>query len=375
MTPLRFAVATAVGIALAAAALARGERAERPAPVFALLADDEGALDEVVMHYVPELEPAFAASYEDFLTSLAPDTRVVFVVRRGDRGKLDAFLDERWHGRSRVVEVAGPLGIWSKDRALVLREAGASIELLIPAHPRAGDGSRPGDWAIVPAMAAALGDVRTHELPIAFDAGDFAVSRDRVVFDVNSFARNRARGVRTPSDLGDRVRALFGRDAVMLGSEVGDVPRHHLSMYMALLGDVALVGDPRAGRAIVGDAYVPGEANVETKEPLRADFRPETLARFDRAASDLAAAGYRVVRVPTVPFDDKTYFAYTNGVYETRDGDRIARVPSFGVDALDVAARRVYESLGWRVIPIASRDVYPMHGTIGCLVNVLRRRH
>jgi hypothetical protein len=27
-----------------------------------------------------------------------------------------------------------------------------------------------------------------------------------------------------------------------------------------------------------------------------------------------------------------------------------------------------------RVIPIASRDVYPLRGTIGCLVNVLRRR-
>jgi hypothetical protein len=365
----------AMGLVLAGATLARGERTEAPAAAFALMPDDEGALDEVVMHYVPELEPTFAASYEDFLASLAPDTRVVFVVRRGDRGKLEAFLEKTWHGRARVVEIDGALGIWSKDRALVVRDAGEFVDLVIPARPRAGDGSRPGDWAIVPAMAAALGDVRTHEAPIAFDAGDFAVSDDRVVFDVNSFARNRARGVRTPSELGDRVRALFGRKAVMLGSAVGDVPRHHMSMYMALLGDVALVGDPRAGRAIVGDAYVPGETSPETKEPLRADFRPETLARFDRAASDLAAAGFRVVRIPTVPFDDKTYFAYTNGVYETRSGgDRIARVPSFGIDALDLAARRVYEALGWRVIPIASRDVYPMHGTIGCLVNVLRRR-
>lgn len=376
MTPLRFTVAIAMGLALAAAAiLVRPEHADTRAAAFRLMPDDEGAMSEIVMHYVPELEPAFAASYEDFLSSLAPDTRVVFVVRRGDRGKLEAFLEKRWHGRTRVVEIDGTLGIWSKDRALVVRDAGDSIDLLVPAHPRPGDGSRPGDWAIVPAMAAALGDVRTHELPIAFDAGDFAVSGDRVVFDVNSFARNRSRGVRTASDLGDRVRALFGRNAVMLGSEVGDVPRHHMSMYMALLGNVALVGDPRAGRAIVGEGYAPGETSPETKEPLRADFRPETIARFDRAASDLASAGFRVVRIPTVPFDDKTYFAYTNGVYETRGGDRIARVPSFGVEALDVAARRVYESLGWRVIPIASRDVYPMHGTIGCMVNVLRRSH
>jgi hypothetical protein len=377
MTPLRFAVAVAMGLALAAAIIARGARDREREDTIALMSDSEGALGEIVMHYVPELEPAFAASYRDFLSSLSPDTRVVFVVRRGDRNKLDAFLAGAWRGaRSRVVEIDGPLGIWSKDRALVVEPTreDAPIELLVPARPRPGDGSRPADWAIVPAMAAALGDASTRELPIAFDAGDFAVSSKRVVFDVNTFARNRLRGVRSPAEIQNRLRALFGRDAVMLGSEMGDVPMHHMSMYMALLDQgVALVGDPRAGRAMVGDAWEPGETSPETKLPLRADFRPQTLARFDRGAADLEAAGFRVVRIPTVPFDDKTYFAYTNGVYETRGGDRIARVPSFNLPALDDAARRVYESLGWRVVPIRSRDVYPLHGTIGCLVNVLRR--
>jgi hypothetical protein len=373
MRALRFAVAVAIGLVLAGFVIAHGARAKRPDAALRLMSDSEGALDEVVMHYVPELEPAFAASHRDFLTSLDPDVRVVFVVRRGDRTRLEAFLAANvWHGRSRVIEIDGPLGIWSKDRALVAdRDSEDPIELFIPARPRPGDGSRPGDWAIVPAMASAMGDVRTRELPIAFDAGDFAVSSTRVVFDVNAFARNRLRGAKTPSDLRDRVRALFGPRALMLGGEVGDVPPHHMSMYMALLDhDVALVGDPVAGRAIVGDDYAPGELGPETRQPLRADFRPATIARFDRAAADLEAAGLHVVRIPTVPFDDKTYFAYTNGVF----ADHVARIPSFGVRALDEAARRVYESIGWRVVPIASRDVYALHGTIGCLVNVLRRR-
>ncbi len=148
-----------------------------------------------------------------------------------------------------------------------------------------------------------------------------------------------------------------------------------MSMYMALLDhDTALVGDPRGGEAIVGEGWEPGEASPETHAALRADFSPPMIARFDRAATELEAAGFHVVRIPTVAFDDKTYFAYTNGVYETRDGRRIARVPSFDVPALDAAARNVYESLGWTVIPISSRHTYAQHGTIGCLVNVLRRR-
>ena len=275
----------------------------------------------------------------------------------------------------RVVEIQAKIGIWSKDRALVLSSRDDEpTTLLIPPRPRLGETSRPQDWDIVPSLAAAASDdFVTREIPIAFEAGDFAVAGSRVVFDVNLFARNRARGVRSSAELRERVRAMFG-DVVMLGNEVGDVPMHHMSMYMALLDDhTALVGDPRAGEKLVGSQYEPGELSPETRTPLHATFSDTVLARFDRAASDLAHAGFRVVRIPTVPFDDKTYFAYTNGVFETRGATRIARIPSFGVPELDRAAFAVYASLGWRVIPIASRATYAQHGTIGCLVNVLRR--
>jgi hypothetical protein len=275
-----------------------------------------------------------------------------------------------------VVEVATPLGIWSKDRALVLAPStGTRAELVIPPRTRAGEGSRPGDWDIVPAIAAAAPDAfEVRQLPIAFDGGDFAVTRSRMLFDVNLFTRNRGRGFRSPEELRDRVKALVGRDVLMLGAAPGDVPRHHMSMYMALLdGGIALVGDPEAGARLVGERYVPGERSPETNELLRADFTPETKARFERAAVDLAAAGFRVVRIPTVPFDDRTYFAYTNGVYETRAGRQVAWVPSFGVPAIDRAAHAVYERLGWSVIPVSVRALYRHHGTIGCVVNVVAR--
>jgi hypothetical protein len=364
----------------------RAESAPGPAPsatlTSAAVADDAGPLREVLMHYVPELEPSFHDTYRDFLLSLAPETRVLFVVRRQDRARLDAFLAALdgtggLSHRVRVVEIGRPLGIWSKDRALVLGSAGAGakIELVIPPRTRAGEGSRPADWDIVPAVAAALPDeLVVRQLPIAFDAGDFAITRSRVVFDVNLFARNRARGFRSPDELRERMKTLLARDVLMLGTEPGDVPRHHMSMYMALLdGNVALVGDPEAGTRLVGRDYVPGEKSPETGELLRADSSPATSARFERAAGDLAAAGFRVVRIPTIAFDDKTYFAYTNGIYETRAGRRTAWVPTFGVPAIDEAARAVYEGLGWNVIPVSVRSLYASHGTLGCVVNVLAR--
>ena len=104
------------------------------------------------------------------------------------------------------------------------------------------------------------------------------------------------------------------------------------------------------------------------------DGLPENdRAAIDRVARELSQVGFRVVRIPTVPFDDKTYFAYTNGVFETRGGRRIAWVPTFDLPVLDQAALAVYAELGWEARPVPSRSAYPYHGTIGCLVNVLAR--
>jgi hypothetical protein len=166
----------------------------------------------------------------------------------------------------------------------------------------------------------------------------------------------------------------FSRKIAFLGERDGDVPRHHLSMYMTPLGGgLVLVGDPRAGRALVGDGYRPGEESPDTGEPLVADFSEAVLARFDRAAKDIAGAGFQVERVPVVPFDDKTYVTYTNGVYETRAGRKIAYVPQYDVKNMDEIAVATYRRLGWETMPIRVRATYRFHGTIGCLCNVLRR--
>jgi hypothetical protein len=345
------------------------------------LPEDEGPLGEVLFHYVPSQEAVVADAYRDFLSAIDPRTRLVAVVPTGGSAALDAFLgriDASLAPRTRVVEVEAPITVWSKDRALVLAPRagvpGAKTTLVIPVPPDPKWKERTHDWATLAAVASAMSDrFLVREIPLAFDAGDFAVTRDRVIVDVNLFEKNQGRGLDTPAKLQAFVRQLFARDVVLLGERPGDVPRHHLSMYMTPLGDgVILVGDPRAAIPVVGRDFAPGEVSPDTAEPLRADFGDATLTRFDRAAADLAAAGYRIERVPVVPFDDKTYITYTNGVYETREG-RIAYVPQYGIAGLDALGRAAYERLGWTVRPVRVREAYPYHGTIGCLTNVLAR--
>jgi hypothetical protein len=384
------AAGIALGLVLALSVLVwRGRRVgeARIDPALApLLPEASGALASVVMHYVPKIESMVEPSYTDFLRAVSPDVRVVMVMASeptgSDRAKLDAMLRRidpsgSLAARTEIVQSEGPISTWSKDRALVTAAPadGRAAMLVEPSEPRKDWVERHNDWLTVPQIArASSGRFASRVAPFDFDAGDFIVDGGRLIVDTNLLDKNRRRGVADVADLARRLGLYFRMPVTVLGRDFGDTPRHHLAMYMTTLDPgVVLVGDPAAARAILGDAWLPGAQSGDTDDPLAADFTSETIARFDRAADELRRAGYRVERIVNVPFDDKTYVSYTNGVFEVRGGRRIAYMPVYGFDVIDAAARSTYERLGWEVRSIRVRSVYPHHGTIGCLVNVLSR--
>ena len=408
VSPVAAVLGVVLGVVIALLVIRFLPRARGEEPIGDVLPEDKGTLDLVLFQYVPRLEPLVEGAYRAFLGTLDPKTQLVAVIPEGgDAGedgtspappgrgphegagdRLAAFLKRidptgSLAARTRVVAARGPISVWSKDRALVLappRDGPQRTTLLIPVKPDPKWVERANDWATLAALAAQMPDhFYVKDLSIAFDAGDFAVTGDTVIIDANLYVKNRPHGVESAEKMKELAGKILGKKILMLGAADGDVPRHHLSMYMTPIGDgTVLVGDPSAALPIVGD-YTPGELSPDTGEPLKADFSDATIARFERAAKDLAAAGFRVLRIPTVAFDDKTYFAYTNGVYETRGGKKVAWVPQYaGVDdpkieALDALGRKAYEDLGWEVRPVPVRPAYPYHGTIGCLANVLAR--
>ena len=308
-----------------------------------VLVEDEGPIRELLFQYVAAQEPLVAPTYLDFLRAIDPQTRLVAVVpaKSADGGGADeaaalrAFLARAdpsgaLAARTRIVETEGPITVWSKDRALVLEAP--RTQLVVPIRPDPKWRERFNDWATLGAVARAMPErFLVNEVPLEYDAGDFAVTGDKVIVDVNLLAKNEKHGLTTPKALSDFVAATFQRKVVFLGDKDGDLPRHHLSMYMTPIGGGAvLVGDPRAGREVVGDGWTPGEESPDTAEPLVADFSDATIAKFDRAAKDLAAAGFRVERIPVVPFDDKTYLnLHERGLRDAgRPENRLpARVP------------------------------------------------
>ncbi|HEY5960430.1 MAG TPA: hypothetical protein VIV60_27945 [Polyangiaceae bacterium] len=353
----------------------------------ALLPEADGALAHVLLHWTPQADHDLARPYADFLGALDPSVRVTFVIPRNLRADESELLERRLVAidatrrlleRVVKVEADGPITAWSKDRALVSTQDSVTgrARLIIPAEPPSTWKERHNDWRTLSEIVRRFpAQFELDTSPFDFDAGDIAVGRGSLVIDGNLLEKNRRRGYTDLQQLAARLGEYLQMQVIPLGQNFGDTPRHHLSMYMTpLTKNQALVGDPEAARAIVHDGYRPGELALDTQAPLVADFSAETMGRFNRAEAELLRQGFEVIRIVNVPFDDKTYLSYTNGVYEVKGGRHIAYVPTYDVPDLDRSAHETYRKLGWEVVPIHVRSLYPYHGTIGCVVNVLGRR-
>lgn len=250
-----------------------------------LLLEDVGPLEEILFHYVPKLEAVTAEPYTDFLRTLPGDVRLVAVVPQSTEGEspsesLRAFLSgispSLW-ARARVVKAPGPLSVWSKDRALVTApvhpaDSAGKTGFLVPIPPASSWIERRNDWDTLRFVARGREDSHfVYELPLEFDAGDFAVTTAHVLVDINLFTKNRSR-LSSPEELKQKLEVLFRSPVLVLGQADENLPRHHMSMYMTPLGHdqgvpVALVGDPRRAKELVGASFDPKATNPDTANP------------------------------------------------------------------------------------------------------------
>lgn len=343
----------------------------------------DGTLREVWLQYAAQAEETVGVAQADFVRALAKSTTVWWTAGGpAEMAKLQAYLQRNGLATGHCVQVPGPITPWTRDRALAA-ERGGHLELLMPPAPDDLWPERLGDWHAVHWLAQHHDAAKVVELPLDFDGGDVLLTGTATLFDANLLAKNRGRGYATMAQLGHALQGWTGRPAVGLGSEDGDVPRYHMAMYLAPVGPrKALVGSPALGRAIVGPQWRPGDLSADDDSPLLADDTTAVQARFDRVAADLGRAGWAVTRIPVVAFDDRTYVTYTNAVTASGDRDCTVWLPVYaqaedGPDSprrkLDAAGIAAWRAAGFAVHPVRVAGVWRHHGTIGCLVNILRR--
>jgi len=203
--------------------------------------------------------------------------------------------------------------------------------------------------------------------------------------------------------------SLFSRKICVLGQDdpstpelVEKQPAFHIDMAVTPIGeDLFLVGDPSIARHILQgftaeerehwNGTLAKQAGLGVRQGvsedligklLSANSHPAQQANFDNVARELQERGYRVLRVPYLEGVRYSlslpYFTYNNCLqerYQDAGGREICKVylPTYGVEPLDAAARKVYENLGYQVVPLKMAAISLLEGAIRCSAYPVRR--
>ncbi|HVV82162.1 MAG TPA: agmatine deiminase family protein [Kofleriaceae bacterium] len=363
------------GVLVLMVASAAGWTTRTPAR-YRLVAEDASApLRTIAIHYAPAADEVALPVWRQLFAVLPARVDVEVAVAAapdfdrfvGLMAKAGVAHRERFH----PVVVGHELTTWSRDRFAALVGPDGEGGVLAPPAVETAFGGRAGDMLAPHAIARAVwgGPARTSK--VVFEGGDLAASSHTLFVGAEVMRRSRGRGASDRQTIDRELRRQFGEPIVWLGDEPGDVPHHHVMMFMVPLDDhTVLVGDPRAGAAMA--AREPAAAGLALDDDLDGDAR-----RFERVAELLAARGYRVLRVPVVVLAGAgSYVTYTNALFDREPGPGgrpIVYLPTYGLPSLDEAAAAQYASLGYIVHPIDVSGIYQLNGSIGCLVNVMAR--
>jgi len=354
---------------------AHGRLAPAPRPAAPARGDhvreDGGPLRAVLIHYAPDTAPIMLPLYDQLLRALPRATTVqVACATAADCADLGAALAARGVpdlDRLRPVVVGAAITTWSRDRFAAKRLPDGRLEILAPPRaptpfePRAGDG-------VVPFALGRTVGAPTRTAAFAFEGGDLASTAHHLFVDVNLLARQQAFRPVDRAALRAALAAEFTQEIVLLGQQEGDVPQHHIMMFLAPLGGRrVVVGDPAWGQRLL-------DADPASRATIPADRTTATAARFERVARELGSLGFEVVRAPVVVLEGGgAYVTYTNALFFEDAGRRVVALPTYGLAALDRAAQDLYRSLGFEVRPVDVAAVYRHNGSLGCLINVLER--
>ncbi|HEX4455098.1 MAG TPA: hypothetical protein VH143_29760 [Kofleriaceae bacterium] len=358
---MKTAAAIALGIAVSIALVHH-----RHATSAKLVPEDASApLRRIAIHYAPNADRVALPIWKQLFAALPASIDVqVEVAQQADFDRLLGELAGTPNlSRMHPVIVGTAITTWSRDRYAALD----NDTILAPPRVETAYADRAGDASSAAAISHALYHREPNVAGFAFEGGDLAATPRFVFADANLAARNLTRGDVDRAAIEHELARRISQQLIWLGDQPGDVPQHHIMMYMMPLDDTTIaVGDIRAGVQLL--------ANEPAGDLLDLDDTAVQAARFDRAAAQLVARGFKVVRVPALVLDGGGAFVtYTNALFDRRGDTRIVYLPTYALPVLDLAAQHFYESQGFEVHPIDVSSIYKLDGSLGCLVNVLER--
>jgi N-dimethylarginine dimethylaminohydrolase len=369
-------------LCVVAAAVSSEPRAHRTrtAPA-SVLADDGGPLQEIALHYDPDLELLLQPTYRDLFAALGPHTRLQ-VICPTESGVAE--FERNWGRQARyrgrectVLSVKRPLTIWSRDRRIARQDpaTGRPVSTFVPRCHSADEPDKRSELAIPRILARRGLLAEPYCSPISVEGGNVVGNSRHVFIGANLLEENPARRA-APERLIDRLQTLFGRPVVILAAGDGAPPWCHVDMYLTPVGpNMVLLACPRLATRIL-DANDACDAVDTDRVPLLDDEAEidEVAERLDDVQAQLRRLGYDVRRLPAIPNVDEDYLlTYNNVLMETVNGRRHVYLPQYRVPLLDAAAQETYRRLGFTVHPVDVSQIYKFGGAVRCMANVTVR--
>jgi N-dimethylarginine dimethylaminohydrolase len=232
---------------------------------------------------------------------------------------------------------------------------------------------RVGDLGVPQALVKATPGAVAETLQMFFEGGNLLFTNQRILVGRNLVEAEMQRSSHSELDVLATLQSTFGREPLVLGVDAA-MPHEHLDMYLTVIDDhTVLLADPKRGADYIGEvtrlgldaALLPGANRWTAQAQLRLRSIYETLA------SQLRHHGFTVHRLPVVHGDETVMLTWNNALIESRQGQRHAYVPVYGLPILDQEAIATYQRLGCRVWPIDVSRIAIHGGTVRCVTNVL----
>lgn len=289
-------------------------------------------MDDVVVGWDPGLE----GFYIDLIASLSNRVAVTLVAdTRDNPGDIRRLLEEAGIDLENVQIVSLPTdSIWVRDFGpRVVRTDRGRVAVDFSYSGRDSDDALSGHLAT-------LWKLPLEELPIEVEGGNLLSNgRGTCITSVALFDQNPKL---SEQQLRAKLAESLGCQQLLILPALDGEPTGHVDMYASFTGP----RDVLVGRYRSEDDSVNAEI-------------------LDRAAAQLARAGFRVRRLPMPPDDDQVFRTYVNA---TPVNDAVLVPVYVETDKGEAEALRAWAAAypGREIIPIASSELIELEGAVHC---------
>ncbi len=352
-----------------------GQTLQVPAEAGAnVLADSEGAIAAILLHYDPGLSSELAPVYEDLFRVLPTGVQVTVICPSASAAEdfSDTWGTATEHWAVDVVNVGFPISIWARDRYIARQQEQSSQEVssFVPAGNDSYEPEKRNDLLALELLTEAQLLPRTLDTHLHLEGGNVVSNLRHVFVGANVLNENIAIG---RSAVANELSTVFGRTYIPVAGKDGDVPWCHVDMYLTPVSDdTVLIANPRMAELIL-TRYSDDDSD-DVVAGFNACESDTTQDRLDDIASLALNRGYKVIRLPALVNSSEGWMiTYNNVLMDHRGGRRTLYMPTYDIPDLDRAAAAIYLGLGFDVETIDVSRVYTRGGALRCIVNVTER--